>query len=279
MGSRRRRATAANPRQHLRPELAHPTRSPNKIILNCVGPFGLHGQPVVSAYVDSGCDYLDICGEPEFMERMEALYHERAVEKGSLVISACGFDSIPAEMGMIFHSRQWAGSADPNRVEAYLSLASGKRMVGNYDSWTSTTERIDHRTPQGARSLGCKATISRFNHCAKNAIHPRRKSHGLPGVNENPEHVKKREAFWPSVKPAHFGVKLGTKPLLGLFSKIMLGIFLRLLCKFSFGRWLLLRYPSFFSLGWFKKEGSSEDEVASVTFKMLFVGHGFSDGS
>ena len=22
------------------------------------------------------CDYLDICGEPEFMERMEAKYHE-----------------------------------------------------------------------------------------------------------------------------------------------------------------------------------------------------------
>ncbi|CAL1357695.1 unnamed protein product [Linum trigynum] len=29
-----------------------------------------------------GCDYLDICGEPEFMERMENSYHDQAVEKG-----------------------------------------------------------------------------------------------------------------------------------------------------------------------------------------------------
>ncbi|GFZ19288.1 hypothetical protein Acr_27g0010270 [Actinidia rufa] len=57
----------------------------------------LHGQPVVAA-----CDYLDICGGTEFMERMEA-----AMESGSLVISACGFDSVPAELGLMFNSRQW----------------------------------------------------------------------------------------------------------------------------------------------------------------------------
>ncbi|KAG6408128.1 hypothetical protein SASPL_131131 [Salvia splendens] len=45
------------------------------------------------------------------------------------------------------------------------------------------------------------------------------------------------------------------------------------------GRWLLLKFPSFFSVGWFRKQGPSEEEVASATFKMWFVGQGYSDGS
>ena len=32
--------------------------------------------------------------EPEFMERMKAKYHEKAMENGSLVVSPCGFDSV-----------------------------------------------------------------------------------------------------------------------------------------------------------------------------------------
>lgn len=108
-----------------------------KLILNCIGPFRLYGEPVVAACVESGCDYLDICGEPEFMEKMEALYHEKAMEKGSLVISACGFDSVPAEIGLMFHTRQWAPPSVPNTVEAYLSLESDKKVVGNIGTYES----------------------------------------------------------------------------------------------------------------------------------------------
>ncbi|KAM2537780.1 hypothetical protein TB2_023293 [Malus domestica] len=48
--------------------------------------------------------------------------------------------------------------------------------------------------------------------------------------------------------------------------------------KFSFGTWLLLKFPSFFSVGWFRKKGPSEDEKA-LRFKMWFVGRGYSDSS
>lgn len=92
---------------------------------------------MVAACAETGCDYLDICGEPEFMERMEAEYHRKAVETGSLVVSACGFDSVPAELGFMFNSRQWVAPAVPNRVEAYLSLESEKRIVGNLGTYES----------------------------------------------------------------------------------------------------------------------------------------------
>ena len=86
---------------------------------------------------NASCDYLDICGEPEFMERMEVKYHEKAMETGSLVISACGFDSVPAELGWMFNSKQWVGPAAPNQIEAYLSLESEKRIVGNFGTYES----------------------------------------------------------------------------------------------------------------------------------------------
>lgn len=35
-----------------------------KVVLNCVGPYRLYGEPVVQACVVAGTDYLDVCGEP-----------------------------------------------------------------------------------------------------------------------------------------------------------------------------------------------------------------------
>lgn len=83
------------------------------------------------------CDYLDISGEPEFMERMEAKYHERAEETGSLIVSACGFDSIPAELGLLFNSKQWEPPSVPNQIEAYLALESTKKIAGNFGTYES----------------------------------------------------------------------------------------------------------------------------------------------
>ncbi|KAK4712407.1 hypothetical protein R3W88_006920 [Solanum pinnatisectum] len=283
--------------------------SQTKIILNCVGPFRLYGEPVVEACADSGCDYLDISGEPEFMERMEVKYHDQAVENGSLVVSACGFDSIPAELGLMFNSRQWLPPAVPNSVEAYLSLESDKRIVGNlgtYESAVLGVANVDKlqelrrsrpkkprpvipgpRPPKGPLMNHLKEVgLWAVKLPSADAIVVRRtlsclaeNPHGLPGVNESTEQVERREAFWSSIKPAHFGVKIASKSPLGVVRFIIVGLFIGLFGKTGLGRWLLLKFPSLFSLGWFRKKGPTEDEVASATFKMWFVGHGFSDGS
>ncbi|KAK9924995.1 hypothetical protein M0R45_033336 [Rubus argutus] len=41
----------------------------------------------------------------------------------------------PAEFGLMFKSRQWVALAVPNRVEAYVSLGSEKRIVGNFGTF------------------------------------------------------------------------------------------------------------------------------------------------
>ncbi|KAK7273354.1 hypothetical protein RIF29_14403 [Crotalaria pallida] len=283
--------------------------SQTSLILNCVGPFRLLGDPVVAACADTGCDYLDICGEPEFMERMEANYHARAAETGSLVVSACGFDSVPAELGLMFNSRQWVGPAVPNRVEAYVSLESERRIVGNFATYESAVlgvanasklQELRRSRPRRARPVipgpppakgetienQKKIGLWAVKLPSADSIVVRRtlsilteNRHGLPGLNESSDMVEKREAFWSSVKPAHFGVKIGSKSLLGILRIIAVGIFIGLFGSIGFGRWLLLKFPSVFSLGWFSKKGPSEEEVESASFKMWFVGHGFSSES
>ncbi|KAJ6846885.1 putative mitochondrial saccharopine dehydrogenase-like oxidoreductase [Iris pallida] len=279
-----------------------------RLLLNCVGPFRLHGAPVVSACVAAGTDYLDITGEPEFMERAEAERHEEAVRTGSLVVSACGFDSVPAELGFMFNSRQWSGEAAPGRVEAYVSLESDRRIVGNLGTYESAVlgvanadklRELRRSRPKRARPLipgppppkggpliehqktlglwavklpSADATVVRRT-LAAHTENP----NGLPGVEESEEYAEKRKKFWSSVKPAHFGVKLGSKSLLGILRALLTGVFIGIFANFSFGRSLLLNFPQIFSLGWFRKTGPTEEEVSSASFKMWFVGHGYSD--
>lgn len=243
------------------------------------------------------------------MERMEARYHEKGVQNGSLIVSACGFDSVPAELGYMFNSRQWVSPAVPNRIEAYLSLESEKRVVGNFGTFESAVlgvanadklQELRRARPRKARPLIPGPGPSKgpmIEHQEEiglwavklpsaDSIVVRRtlstlteNPSGLPGVNENPKQTEKREAFWSTVKPAHFGVKIGSKSLLGIFRFITVGMLIGLLGKTMFGRWLLLTFPSVFSLGWFRKKGPTEDEVASASFKMWFVGQGFCDSS
>nr|GME08998.1 probable mitochondrial saccharopine dehydrogenase-like oxidoreductase At5g39410 [Ipomoea batatas] len=279
-----------------------------KIILNCVGPFHLYGEPVVAACVDAGCDYLDITGEMEFVERMEGSYHDRAVKKGSLVICGCGYDSVPAVLGMMFNSRQWVSPAAPNRMEAYQSMESDKRVVLNLGSYETLVlamankdklQELRHCRPQipqpmipgpppkesiveHQKEIGLwgvvfpsldKIAVERMVSCLTE------NPEGIPGVNETAQQIKKREAFWSTAKPVHFGLNMASKSVLGVVRFITLALLLWIFGRFSTGRWLLMKFPAVFSLGLFSKDGPTEEEVASASFKLWFVGRGYSDAS
>lgn len=104
-----------------------------KLVLNCTGPYRLLGEPVVKACVENGVDYLDISGEPEFIEAMELRYNEAASHSGSIVISACGFDSIPSEIGLNFLRDNFRGELQ--RAEAFLSINAASGYCGHATTW------------------------------------------------------------------------------------------------------------------------------------------------
>lgn len=72
-----------------------------KVLMNAAGPFILYGLPVVEYCIKNKCHYLDITGEPEFVKTVEARYGNDALNNKVAVISACGFDSIPADLGTL----------------------------------------------------------------------------------------------------------------------------------------------------------------------------------
>jgi short subunit dehydrogenase-like uncharacterized protein len=73
-----------------------------RVLITTVGPYVLYGDAVVAACALAGTDYLDLTGEPEFVERTYVRHHEAASASGARLVHAAGFDSIPHDLGALF---------------------------------------------------------------------------------------------------------------------------------------------------------------------------------
>jgi short subunit dehydrogenase-like uncharacterized protein len=107
-------------------ELAEST----KVVATTVGPYIQYGEPLVAACAAAGTGYLDLTGEPEFVDRMYVRYHERAVETGARIVHACGFDSIPYDLGVQFTVEQLPENV-PIHVDGLLR-AGGRPSGGTF---------------------------------------------------------------------------------------------------------------------------------------------------
>lgn len=72
------------------------------LVISTVGPYLQHGEPLVAACAAAGTDYVDLTGEPEFVDRMYLAHHATAVATGARLVHACGFDSVPHDLGAYF---------------------------------------------------------------------------------------------------------------------------------------------------------------------------------
>ena len=80
-----------------------------KVIITTVGPYALYGEPLLKACVDAGTHYCDITGEPAFVSKSIATYHEAAKARGIRILHCCGFDSIPADLGAFYALKKLKG--------------------------------------------------------------------------------------------------------------------------------------------------------------------------
>jgi saccharopine dehydrogenase (NAD+, L-glutamate forming) len=77
-----------------------------KVLVTTVGPYLAYGEPLVAACAEAGTDYVDLTGEPEFVDRMYLAHHATAERTGARLVHACGFDSIPHDLGAYFTVQQ-----------------------------------------------------------------------------------------------------------------------------------------------------------------------------
>ena len=103
-----------------------------KVVLTTVGPYILHGEPLVAACAAAGTHYADLTGEPEFVDLMWLKYHEQAQKTGARIVHCCGFDSIPHDLGAYFTVQQLPQGV-PLKIEGFVR-AGGTFSAGTYHS-------------------------------------------------------------------------------------------------------------------------------------------------
>lgn len=96
-------------------ELAESTR----VVATTVGPYIWYGEALVAACAEAGTDYADLSGEPEFADLMYVRHDARARETGARIIHACGFDSVPYDLGVYFTVQQLPRDV-PLRVDGFV---------------------------------------------------------------------------------------------------------------------------------------------------------------
>jgi len=77
-----------------------------KVICTTVGPYAKYGSNLVEACIKSQIHYCDLAGEVQWMNKMINRHHEAAKVNGSKIVHACGFDSIPSDMGVYFIQKE-----------------------------------------------------------------------------------------------------------------------------------------------------------------------------
>jgi short subunit dehydrogenase-like uncharacterized protein len=125
-----------------------------KVILSTVGPYQLHGEPLLRACADAGTDYVDLCGEPPWMARMIARHEAAARASGARIVFSCGFDSIPFDLGVVFlqAEAQRRFGQPLQRVRGRVREMKGGLSGGTLASALATIEAIG-RDPSLARTM------------------------------------------------------------------------------------------------------------------------------
>jgi len=94
-----------------------------RLVLTSVGPYNLHGEIMVASCVKHQTHYMDITGEPQFIDRIVDKYHQKAQDNRVFIITSCGFDSVPDEIGLL-NTLKEAKNQKPHCIESFMLAPS-----------------------------------------------------------------------------------------------------------------------------------------------------------
>ena len=115
-----------------------------KAIITTVGPYQLYGDALVGACAAAGTDYLDLCGEVNWMAKVIAAHEATARASGARICLSCGFDSIPFELGVYFceeTAKKTLGGPAP-RVKGRVRAIKGGLSGGTAASGAATMAAV-----------------------------------------------------------------------------------------------------------------------------------------
>ena len=103
-----------------------------RVVITTVGPYALYGGPIVAACAAAGTDYIDLTGEPEFVDRTWLDHDATARRTGARIVHCCGFDSVPHDLGAYFTVKQLPEGV-PLKVEGFVRT-NARFSGGTYHS-------------------------------------------------------------------------------------------------------------------------------------------------
>jgi short subunit dehydrogenase-like uncharacterized protein len=118
-----------------------------RVVITTVGPYIKYGEPLVRACAEAGTDYVDLAGEPAFVDAMVERYHPRAAASGARIVHACGFDSIPHDLGAYFTLQALHARMTPEqRQHAPVTIEGFVRARGSFSggTWHSMLEILSN---------------------------------------------------------------------------------------------------------------------------------------
>ena len=74
--------------------------SKTKLVLTTVGPYNLYGEYLVKSCISHDTHYVDLTGEPEFVNKIRTKYSDLASQSKSIIINSCGLESIIPDLGV-----------------------------------------------------------------------------------------------------------------------------------------------------------------------------------
>jgi len=238
-----------------------------RVIITTVGPYILHGEPLVAACAAAGTDYVDLTGEPEFVDLMWLRYHEQAQQTGARIVHCCGFDSIPHDLGAFFTVQQLPENA-PIKLEGFVR-AGGTFSAGTYHSAINAfgrarlyaktrKERLAREARPAGRSIGAVKSGVRYDKALGSWVVP------LPTID--PQVVRRSAAaldrYGPDFRYGHYVVLKRFAMVAGLLGGVSA---LFTLAQFKPTRdWLLSRKSS--------GEGPTPEQREKAWFKVRFRG-------
>ena len=239
-----------------------------RVAISTVGPYMRYGAGLVEACALAGTDYVDLTGEPEFVDLMYVRHHEQARQSGARLIHCCGFDSIPHDLGAQLTVERLPEGV-PLKVEGFLR-ARGGMSGGTLHSAVDAFSRLrSSRTAARERKRVAPRPVGRAVHGIAGA------PHNQPGIGWvlplptiDPQVVLRSAAallrYGPDFSYAHYLVT-GSLPAAAAVAGGALGAIA--LAQASATRRLLLDRIA-------PGDGPSPERRATSSFAVRFLGEG-----
>ena len=110
-------------------------------VATTVGPYLAYGVPLVEACAEAGTHYADLTGEVLFMRRTADKLHDVAAASGARIVHACGFDSIPSDLGVLL-LHELAGDDALTDTTLAVTEMRGGLSGGTLDSMKRTLAEV-----------------------------------------------------------------------------------------------------------------------------------------